>query len=337
MGFSLENPAATALLKPYLGGEGTRRYYQDAAIRTVLEKIIQSELNNTPQRALLSLATGAGKTFIAVNLLKRIADAGHMKCALFLCDRDELRTQALKAFQAVFGSDAAEVYKKSDATNNAQNARVHVATYQTLGIDSEHGDASLLKTFYPENSFTHIIIDECHRSAWGKWSEALTRNRDAVQIGLTATPRKIKISEKNKEALADADITAHNITYFGEPVYEYDLAQGIEDGYLAACEIVKGRVSIDKLGLTKDEVINHNPTNVITGKPIVDENEIKERYDKQHYERPICLPDRVEIMCRDLFNYLLNTGGPEQKTIIFCVRDFHADAVANEMNNRYAA
>lgn len=104
-GFDLESENARPLLIPYAGGEATRRYYQDAAIRATFEKLALPGEN----RALLSLATGAGKTFIAVNLLKRIADAGQLKRALFVCDRDELRTQALAAFSNVFGSDVAEV------------------------------------------------------------------------------------------------------------------------------------------------------------------------------------------------------------------------------------
>jgi type I restriction enzyme, R subunit len=165
MGFSLESPAARPLLQQYPGGEGTRRYYQDAAIRAVMERIAQCAASHQPPRALLSLATGAGKTFIAVNLLKRISDAGQLTRALFVCDRDELRRQALAAFQNVFGNDAAEVYRKPDGTNNAKNARIHIATYQTLGVENDDGDATFLTTYYPENYFTHVIIDECHRSA----------------------------------------------------------------------------------------------------------------------------------------------------------------------------
>ena len=82
------------------------------------------------KRQLLALATGSGKTFIAVNLLKRLADAGQMTRALFVCDRDELRTQALGALYAVFGSDAAQ----ATAANSEKNARVVVATYQTLSL-----------------------------------------------------------------------------------------------------------------------------------------------------------------------------------------------------------
>jgi type I restriction enzyme R subunit len=339
-----------------------------------MEKIAGCDIAKQPKRALLSLATGSGKTFIAVNLLKRISDAGRLTRALFVCDRDELRTQALKAFQNVFGADAAEVYRKPDGTNNAKNARIHIATYQTLGVENENGDASFLTAYYPEDYFTHVVIDECHRSAWGKWSQVLTRNRNAVQIGLTATPRRLAETLKRqvqecyaatsealplvaeaegmtghaelsdpvapyavfREILADAEITANNLAYFGEPAYEYDIAQAIEDGYLAACEIQKGRVNLDDTGITKEEIIARNPVDAITGMPVSAE-QIEALYQRTEYEDRILLPDRVLAMCRDLFNYLLETGGPEQKTIIFCARDRHADDVAVCMNNLYAA
>jgi type I restriction enzyme R subunit len=270
-----------------------------------------------------------------VNLLKRIADAGQLKRALFVCDRDELRTQGLGAFHNVFGSEAAEVYKEADGKNHARNARIHVGTYQTLNVDTEEADANFLTTYYPVNYFSHVIIDECHRSAWGKWSQVLTRNPDAIQIGLTATPRQLEINEKTKEAEADAQVTADNLRYFGEPVYEYDMSQGIEDGYLAACEIQKGRVNLDATGITIDDIMARNPVDSVTGQSVT-RDQIQALYDKTQYEDRILLPDRVLAMCQDLFNYLLQTGGPEQKTIIFCVRDRHADDVATTMNNLYA-
>ncbi len=335
MGFTLESPCARPLLQPYAGGEGARRYYQDAAIRAVMEKVARCEIAKQPARALLSMATGCGKTFIAVNLLKRMSDAGQMRRALFVCDRDELRTQALRAFQNVFGSDAAEVYRKPDGTNNAKNARIHIATYQTLGVENENGDATFLTTFYPEDYFTHVVIDECHRSAWGKWSQVLTWNRNAVQVGLTATPRELVCKEETDEARQDAEITANNIAYFGEPAYVYDMAQAIEDGYLAACEIQKGRVNLDETGITIDQILARNPVDAITGQPVTAE-QLKELYQRTEYEDRILLPDRVLAMCHDLFNYLLETGGPEQKTIIFCARDRHADDVAVCLNNLYA-
>jgi len=326
VGFNLGSPQARPLLMRYPGGEATRRYYQDAAIRATLEKVARGE-----NRALLALATGSGKTFIAVNLLKRIADAGQLRRALFVCDRDELRSQGHGAFQNVFGSNAAPV----SGGNPQTNARILIATYQTLNVDTEDADASFLTKHYPENYFSHVIIDECHRSAWGKWSQVLTRNLKAIQIGLTATPRQIDFSEKTKEAQADAQVSADNIKYFGDPIYEYDMAQGIEDGYLAACEIQKGRVNIDDTGITMGDLLDRKPMDANTGLPMTI-GELRARYEKTEYEDSILLPDRVLAMCQDLFQYFLQTGGPEQKTIIFCARDRHADDVAATMNNLYA-
>lgn len=336
VGFMLSDEAAKPLLQRYPGGEATRRFYQDAAIRAALEKIARVERTGEPKRALLSLATGAGKTFIAVNLLKRIAEAKQLKRALFVCDRDELRTQGLGAFQNVFGTNAAEVYREANGQNHARNARIHISTYQTLGVDTDDGDASFLTTHYPEDYFSHIVIDECHRSAWGKWHEVLRRNPSAVQIGLTATPRQIDISEDSEEAKEDAQIRADNLRYFGEPVYEYDMSQGIEDGYLAACEIQCGRVDLDDTGITLEEILARNPINADTGQPY-NAADLKALYDKTEYEDRILLPDRVLAMCRDLFKYLIESGGPEQKTIIFCRRDRHADDVAATIDNLYAA
>jgi type I restriction enzyme R subunit len=334
MGFRLDSPSARPLLTRYIGGEATRRYYQDAAIRAVLEKIAQGE-----KRALLSLATGSGKTFIAVNLLKRIADAGQLRRALFVCDRDELRSQGLAAFQNVFGADAAEVYRKPDGTNNAKNARIHIATYQTLGVDSDIADTSFLIENYPENYFSHVVIDECHRSAWGKWSLVLTRNPQAVQIGLTATPRQLTGSAMTPE---DLQVTADNLKYFGEPVYEYDMAQGIEDGYLAACEVVQRDIFLDKkdksereTGVERGDLSGKQITNAITGEKL-SILEVQERYEASTFEDRLMMPDRVQAMCKDLFELLVANGSPEQKSIIFCARDSHADQVAVAMNNLYA-
>jgi len=326
MGFSLEDELAKPLLEPYVGGEASRRYYQDAAIRAALEKIAAGG-----NRVLLTLATGSGKTRIAVNLLKRIADAGQLRRALFLCDRDELRKQATGAFQEIFGNDAAPVSGK-DAQ---KNARILIATYQTLDIDTDDADANFLTANYPPNFFSHIIIDEAHRSAWGKWSQVLRINPDAIQIGLTATPRQLKVEGDTPEAHADQQISADNIAYFGEPVYEYEIGQGIEDGYLAACEIRKSTVNLDETGITIADILARNPTDAITGERI-SEAKLREIYQKQNYADDILLPDRVLAMTQDLFQHLLDTGDPHQKTIIFCVRDTHADAIAGVLNNLYA-
>ncbi len=338
IGFRLDAPEARALITPYKGGDGQRRYYQDAAIRAVLEAIAQGRT-----KTLLTLATGTGKTFIATNLLYRIAEAGALRRALFLCDRDELRTQGLAALKAAFGADAAEVYRTPEGRNNAANARVHVATYQTLGIDEEGGDASFLSQFYPPGYFSHIVIDECHRSAWGQWFEVLRRNPDAVQIGLTATPRTLDLTEDTEEAREDERIRANNVQYFGEPVYAYDIAQGIEDGYLAACEIVRRDVFLGGKGSA--ESVTGLDAGDLAGKVLKDArtgvhltaDDVEAHYGAAQFEASITLPERTAALADDLFACLLASGGPEQKTIVFCARDDHADAVASALNNRYAA
>ena len=322
---SLDSGVAMAFLVPYVGGEASRRYYQDAAIRAALEKIAQGK-----KRLLLYLATGSGKTFIAVHLLKKIADAGQLRRALFVCDRDELRTQALGAFQNVFGADAAPV----STLNPQKNARILISTYQTLNVAGEDEDAKFFLENYPENYFSYIIIDECHRSAWGKWSIVLKRNPDAVQIGLTATPRYWEggTAEDRKQ---DEEITANNIDYFGEPVYEYDMAQGIEDGYLPACEIIKRETDLDGRGVFRDDIERLGAKDAVTGQLLMPVD-AREHYEAPTFENLIQLPDRVKAWCRDLFKMFLQTDGPHQKAVIFCVRDTHADAVTAEMNNLYS-
>lgn len=346
MGFALNSPAAAPLLRPYKGGEGARRYYQDAAIRAVFEKVAKDQADARPPRALLSLATGAGKTFIAANLLRRIADAGQLKRALFLCDRDELRRQALAELTNYFGDAAREVYRDGDGKNHARNAAVHVATYQTLGVDSEDGNESFLSEHYPPDHFSHIIIDECHRSAWGKWSKILTMNPNAVQIGLTATPRQLTTTEDSAEARVDASISADNYSWFGPPVYEYEIGQAMQDGYLAAMDIKLALVDLDARGITLAEIVQKHPTDANTGQPLTPQ-QIADRYDANNFEKKIILPDRVKAMCRDLFEQMLanvihrapdgTALGVRQKTIIFCATDRHADLVAAEMNNLFAA
>ena len=337
-GFSLDSDAALPLLRPYRS-ESDRRYYQDAAVRAALEKIAAGK---TPgeRRALLAMATGSGKTRVATHLLKKIADAGQLRRALFVCDRDELRTQALKAFREVFGDEAAA----ASTRNPEKNARVVVATYQTLGVAAEEDDASFLTTHYPEDYFSHIVIDEAHRSGWGKWSQVLARNPNAVQIGLTATPREYEYApEDSDEARYEDEITADNIRYFGEPAYVYSIGQGIDDGYLAAMEIRKRDVFLENYaeregvtGVHQDDLEGKFLSDVRTGAPRSLE-EARAHYQASGFEASLVMPDRVSAMCGDLFGQLLETGGPEQKTIIFCARDDHADAVAIEMNNLYAA
>lgn len=334
-GIDLGAPAAAMLFQRDSSAFPKFRYYQDAAIRAAFVKILRCRAAGEPARVLLSLATGSGKTVIAANLLWRLHEAGQLgKPALFLCDRDELREQAYAKLAAVFGG-AARIVRTEHGQNAAANAKVHVATYQTLGIDTD-GDASFLHRHYPPDAFSVIVIDECHRSAWGRWSEVLTRNPGAVQIGLTATPRKLGAPKRARaEPTEDDAITAHNLKYFGEPAYEYGLIQAQEDGYLAACEVVRLKPSSDYQTYSREDVAAMRPIDARTGQPLTPA-QLKEQYAANTFDDEILLPERIHAMCADLFDRLCDSGGPEQKTIIFCTRDAHADRVALELSHIYA-
>ncbi len=263
-GIDMARPEAGMLFQADSPAWSLSRYYQDAAIRAAFEKILRDTQSGKSPRVLLSLATGAGKTVIAANLLWRLSQAGQLpKPALFLCDRDELRTQAYGKLTAAFG-DNARIVKLEQGGNAARNARVHIATYQTLGLDDDdEGFASFLTEHYGEDAFSVIVIDECHRSAWGKWSVVLERNPRAIQIGLTATP--CKLEESDHGSAEDLEITANNRKYFGEPLYEYTLIQAQEDGYLAACEIVRRKASIDRSTFTKADILKAGARDIKTG------------------------------------------------------------------------
>ena len=156
----------------------------------------------------------------------------------------------------------------------------------------------------------------------------------ASHVGLTATPRQLRESKSAPEE--DAEITANNHKYFGEPVYEYTLVQAQEDGYLAACEIVKRKATIDARVFTKAEVLAAKPVNIKTDQPITEEELKKDEYTGKDFDDELFIDMRTPAMCADLFKQLCENGGPEQKVIIFCNREIHADRVAMQMNNLYA-
>jgi type I restriction enzyme R subunit len=321
------------LLMPYRGGQSARRYYQDAAIRAAFEKIAQGG-----KRLLISMATGTGKTLTAVHLLHRMAEARQLRKVLFLCDRTSLAEQAHATLSRFFGDDAQIVSGK----HSRKNARILVATYQTLNVGGDpfetgeaRHDGKFFLEQYAENEFDMVVIDECHRSAWGQWSIVLTRNSAAIQIGLAATPR-ILVGGNADERHEDETVTANNLAYFGEPIYEYTIAQAQADGYLAAAEIVKRVSSLDQLGgLTREELATKHPTDPITGAQLT-ADDLEELYTNHDYNRILILPDLVQAMCDDFFTWLCERGDPHQKTIIFCARDTHADDVAMTLGNLYA-
>ena len=340
-------PDLAMLTTPYAQGRTHLRYYQDAAIRAAMEKIIHQRAASKAPRVLLSLATGAGNTRLAAALLRKLYDAGKLGKALFVCDRTELRDNGLGDFQAAFGNDAAEV----DRDNPQKNARVLIATYQMLDPKAS-GDASFFHKHYPANFFDVIVIDECHRSAWGDWHVVLEQNSAAIQIGLTATPREIRWPEEHDDHTTKAGVEedrrrlGDNYRYFGDPVYAYSYLQGVEDGFLAPVALETfdifhdGQPDPERIrGVDRKDLVTVRArlTELLSGQNVPAEL-VAEKNRGGALENWLILPDRVRAMCEHLFGRIVMTGDgdPLQKTIVFCAGDHHADLVTNQLNNLYA-
>lgn len=375
LGFAPSEPAAAPWTTPADLGALRLRYYQEAAARATLQKLVTDEKRSADPRALLALATGSGKTKLAAAILKHLDAAGRLTRALFVCDRDPLRASAIAEMQALFGSNAAVV-----STGQPQpNAKVLVATYQTLGFTPQTEEpaeatkddgtypsnhpaftappapaapppGSFFVEHYPKNYFDVIVIDECHRSAWGDWRVILDRNPHALHLGLTATPRRLKLPQEAPDAdtaariAADARLLSDNHNYFGEPVYAYDYLDGVEDGYLAPCEIRTFDLFHDDQtlpervrGILRIDVAAKQITHAHTGAKLTPDA-VAESNAPARIDATIHLVERTQAFSTHFFEKLLaaSDGDPHQKTIIFCQSDPHARRVANELNNTYA-
>jgi type I restriction enzyme R subunit len=283
------------------------RYYQLLAINKVIEAVLKGQ-----KRILLTLATGTGKTYIASQIVWKLWKSKQVKKVLYLTDRAEvLRDQAYDMFE-MFKDARAKIVE-----GNAPKVKdIYFATYQSLY--SIHGDRRLYQEYDP-NFFDMIIIDECHRSGWNRWYEILEYFKDAIHFGMTATPKR------------SDNIDTYD--YFGMPVYEYNIDQGIEDGYLANYLVQRIFTNIDKNGLNLKEA-------ELQGAEIYFPEEepeiiIKEIYNTPEFEREISLPERTKIICQKICE-LLEKYGPMDKTIIYCVNVDHAEEVKKEIQNYFS-
>lgn len=298
------------------GGYWQGRYYQDTAIERVLKAISQGQ-----DRILLTLATGTGKTFIAfqlawklfhsrwnINDWKSEGEPARRPRILFLADRNILANQAFNSFSA-FPEDALvrispdEIRKKGRAPKNGNIFFTIFQTFMT-GTDAE-GKPTPVFGDYPADFFDLIIIDECHRGGAndeGNWRDILNYFKPAVQLGLTATPKR----KDNVDTYA----------YFGEPVYSYSLKEGINDGYLTPFRVRQHATTLDEYIYTSDD------------KVIQGEVERGRVYTEQDMNRIIEIgareKKRVEIF--------MNEIDQRQKAIVFCATQDHALAVRDLIN-----
>ncbi len=290
-------------------GTSALRYYQERAVTAAITEAVRGR-----NRALLALATGTGKTFIAFNIAHKLIHSGYAQKILFLADRISLRDQAFNEF-AGFG-EARGVVINGQAPMHRD---IHFAIYQSLYAETASG-AKLYET-YPPDYFDVVIVDECHRSGYGDWGSVLQYFTGAFQLGMTATPKRTD-SIDTYEFFAGENRDAND-----EPqsVFEYSFGRGIDDGYLATYRVYQIHTNIDEDGLDIDHEVTRG------AELIVPEGQTaQDTYTMGQFERSIVVPDRTRVLCEHLAGMMLNLG-IHDKTMIFCVTMEHADFVRSEM------
>lgn len=288
----------------YRSEEGkSPRYYQLTAINKTLEAIAQGK-----KRLLLVMATGTGKTFTAFQIIWRLWRSGVKKRILFLADRNILVDQTMTNDFRPFNSGDEKIMTKITNRKADPSYQVYLALYQA--VSGNHEFSNIYKEF-SKDFFDLIIIDECHRGSAkeeSKWRDILEYFDSATQIGLTATPKETK------------DVS--NIDYFGDPIYNYSLRQGINDGFLAPYRVI--RVDLDR------DLQGWRPDKGMTDKYGI---EIEDRiYNQKDFDRNLILDQRTEIVAKKVIEYLNNTYRYD-KTIIFCENIDHAARMRQALIN----
>jgi type I restriction enzyme, R subunit len=288
------------------GGKWQPRYYQHRAINAALEAVAKGD-----KRILLTLATGTGKTGIAFQIAWKLFGARwnlsgeptRRPRILFLADRNILADQAYNSFSA-FPADAlarinpGEIKKKGGVPRNAS---IFFTIFQTFMT----GEDEFRFEEYEKDFFDFIIIDECHRGGAkdeSTWRQILKYFSPAVQLGLTATPKRIH--------------NADTYAYFGEPVYTYALKEGIEDGFLTPFKVRQMASTIDEYVLGPDDT-------VVSG-----EIETDRIYREADFNTKIIIDEREKSRVAEFMGQISQW----QKTLVFCASQDHAARVRNYIN-----
>lgn len=298
------------------GGTWQLRYYQEIAVKNTLEALASGK-----DRILLTLATGTGKTAIAfqiawklfqtrwtVQQAHRPNEPARRPRILFLADRNILADQAFNSFSA-FPEDALVRIKPNEIKKKGRvptNGSIFFTIFQTFmsGTDAEGKPAPYFGD-YPEDYFDFIIIDECHRGGANdesNWRGILEYFSPAVQLGLTATPKRKDNVDTYK--------------YFGEPVYIYSLKEGINDGFLTPFKVKRIKTTLDDYRYTSDDTIV--------------EGEIEEGklYEEKDFNRTIEIVEREAYRVKTF----LEGANPNEKAIIFCANQAHAALIRDLVN-----
>jgi type I restriction enzyme, R subunit len=293
------------------GGTWQTRYYQHNAIENALEAIAAGR-----QRILLTLATGTGKTAIAFQIAWALfqsrwnlsREPTRRPRILFLADRNILADQAYNAFSA-FPEDALARIKPEEIRRQGRvpkNASVFFTIFQTFMSGPEKdGKPSPYFGDYPPDFFDFIIIDECHRGGANdesNWRDILDYFAPAVQLGLTATPKR----RDNVDTYA----------YFREPVYTYSLKDGINDGFLTPFKVKQIATTLDDYIWTPDD------------KVVEGEVEEGKRYKEPQFNRTIEIEERERYRVKLFMDQI----DQREKTLVFCATQGHAALVRDLIN-----
>ena len=303
----LTDEAASRLLSPsyHLSGK-TPRYYQEIAINRTMQAILQDK-----PRILLTMATGTGKTLVAFQICWKLWTARWNRTGeyrrpkiLYLADRNILVDDPKDKIFTPMG-DARWKIENGEVNKGRE---MYFSIYQAIAKDEYR--PGLYQEYAPD-FFDLIIIDECHRGSardQSNWREILEYFQPAHQLGMTATP----LREDNRDTYL----------YFGSPIYQYSLKQGIEDGFLAPYRVHRVITSWDAAGWrpSKGDLDRY-------GREIPDEE-----YQTKDFERLVALRARTQAIARHLSDFLKKTDR-FGKTIVFCVDQDHADEMRRALNN----
>ncbi|HVK96538.1 MAG TPA: DEAD/DEAH box helicase family protein [Flavisolibacter sp.] len=295
------------LLKPFVATPGKEiRYYQQIAINKAIKTILEGK-----QRALLTLATGTGKTTVAFQIIYKLwnnrwnTKGEHRRPkVLFLADRSVLVSDPHAKDFSLFG-DARCLVPEEGLTSSRE---IYFSTYQSLAEDANR--VGVFRTL-PRDFFDLIVIDECHRGSSSddsNWRIILEYFNQSVQLGLTATP----LRDDNKDTYA----------YFGNPLYTYSLRQGIEDGFLAPYIVHRIVTEADATGWRP-----HEGQLDANGQVIPDGI-----YATPDFENSLSLLPRTKAVAKHLYDFMLKNGRFD-KSIVFCVDQEHADQFRREISN----
>jgi type I restriction enzyme R subunit len=298
---------ADRLLTPFNHEVGKgERYYQQLAVNRVVENILTGK-----RRVLVTMATGTGKTAVAFQICWKLWNARWNRTGehrrpriLYLADRNILVDQPKDGIFAAFG----DARYKIESGEVVKSREMYFAIYQALAEDERR--AGLFRSF-PSDFFDLVIVDECHRGSAGdesSWKAILQYFEPAFQLGMTATP----LRDDNRDTYL----------YFGNPVYEYSLRQGIEDGFLAPYRVHRVITDWDAAGWrpSRDELDRY-------GRAIPDEE-----YQTKDFERAVALRARTLAIARHLTAFLKKTDR-FAKTIVFCVDQEHASEMRTALSN----